>query len=306
MAHLPGLHGLGRSERHERELPLITATCCRFLGVERLPDSATIRWEDDGRSVLDGAAACISVSHDGDLCICVVGSEQQGCDLASIHETDRDGWAGLLGERRTALLDQLLPQDVLNRAGTRIWAAVEALRKATGSAAFSLDIHAQSRESVIFRCSVEGKSLNVLTVPVRLTYEREYIVAASTQDDAIPEELLRMFASEALGLQGARVGPDGRWTITERFPLTFREVSGPSRSLYFTQYFKWMGGLREKACQPVNDALTEQLLTGKWGMVTNSTQTDVIDLRKCQRPDRRTAVAGEHLRAHQFDAGSAL
>ncbi|WP_237340594.1 hypothetical protein, partial [Francisella tularensis] len=66
--------------------------------------------------------------------------------------------------------------DPLSRAGTRIWAAVEALRKAM-AAEISLEIDSCNANSVLFNGIVGNHRLKVLTFPLKLTRGSERMVA---------------------------------------------------------------------------------------------------------------------------------
>ena len=61
----------------------------------------------------------------------------------------------LLGSSREQLLDRLLPiaggPDLLERAGTRHWAALEAARKAGAGAGLELELERVDGDSVVFR-----------------------------------------------------------------------------------------------------------------------------------------------------------
>ena len=96
--------------------------------------------------------------------------------------------------------------------------------------------------------------------------------------DAATEALASQLGFD-LGVHGMMVvedGPVGQATIGLRFPLTFRETANLSRTLYFTHFAIWLGKLRELACQPTYDTLAAEFATGRWGMVTNSSETRIF------------------------------
>ena len=55
----------------------------------------------------------------------------------------------------------------------------------------------------------------------------------------------------------------------ERFPVTFKNTQNIGKSVYFSNYFNWIGELREYSLYPIKDELTRLLETRKWGMATN-------------------------------------
>ncbi|MFE2407385.1 SDR family NAD(P)-dependent oxidoreductase [Kitasatospora sp. NPDC059408] len=99
---------------------------------------AELRHRPDGKPELDGHA--VSASHSGGLTLAVVGDDgaRLACDVETVRPRTEADWAGLLGEAQLALRDLLVaeagcPPDL---AATRVWCALECLRKsaATGQA----------------------------------------------------------------------------------------------------------------------------------------------------------------------------
>jgi enediyne polyketide synthase len=94
----------------------------------------TVRYRPDGRPELDGEQT-VSASHCGDLTLCVVadgaGSTPLGCDVEAVAERPAEEWHGLLGHH--ASLAALVAKEMgepLAAASTRVWSAIECLRKA--------------------------------------------------------------------------------------------------------------------------------------------------------------------------------
>jgi acyl-CoA thioesterase FadM len=196
----------------------------------------------------------------------------------------REQWLALIGSAREALLDRLVAgpdAGSLDRAGTRVWAAVEALRKAADGDPGELAVQRQQDESVLFR----GGDLAVLTFPLDLTRGPDRIVAVVVEppeDEPEPAggslEEQYDYDPSSYKLQITADGPvPGMVVVGIRFPVTFREVANLSRTLYFSHLVIWMGKVRELACQPVYKDLARDFVTGKWGMVTNYGELRVID-----------------------------
>ncbi len=89
----------------------------------------TVRYRPDGKPELDGAA--ISASHGAGVSLVVTGSGRLGCDVEVVaHRTD-DDWAGLLGDGLGRVRDLMVAEtgEGADTAGTRLWSALECLRK---------------------------------------------------------------------------------------------------------------------------------------------------------------------------------
>lgn len=189
LAYLPGLSTLLPAERHEQELPLFHKAIAQLLnGDANLVSKVKINWTSSGKPVVDGAAqegVEVSLSHDERVCLCVAGRGPQGCDIETTsHRTEQD-WNALLSDSRKLLMQQLLfrsKDSGEDRAGMRIWTAVEALRKATGARDISLRIAHIEGDSVLFRDMASGSQLKVLSFPVQLTRSSERMVALVVQD----------------------------------------------------------------------------------------------------------------------------
>jgi enediyne polyketide synthase len=74
----------------------------------------------------------ISASHSKDLTMAVAGPRQVGCDLELVVTRPPDIWSEMLGVARFALA-QIISREThepLDAAATRVWTAVECLKKA--------------------------------------------------------------------------------------------------------------------------------------------------------------------------------
>ncbi|MGW2248875.1 type I polyketide synthase [Kitasatospora sp. NPDC001660] len=99
---------------------------------------AGLRHRPDGRPELDGRA--VSAAHSGGLTLAVVGADggRLACDVETVRPRAAQDWAGLLGEAQLPLRDLLVTEAGCSPdlAATRVWCALECLRKsaATGQA----------------------------------------------------------------------------------------------------------------------------------------------------------------------------
>ena len=287
-----GLDTLSKAERHQQELPILQLLVQKVWNTDENGALPQIYWSETGKPTLAKATVKLdlSVSHTNSLLLCVAGSQLQGCDLELLTNRSQEEWITLLGMHRATLLNQLLQTgDPLSVAGMRIWSAVEAVRKATGWTGF-IPLVLQQRQAVGVRlsCDRDGQLLHILTVPIALTDGKEYLAAfvvrvesqpqpsnqiASTHDSTdIIQAFLANFSVEAM----SNSGPQGQKVFEHYFPLTFREDANLDRSVYFSNYAKWMGKIRELSMSSVFQELAEQFSTGEWGMVTNHSQTQVL------------------------------
>ena len=181
LANLPGLHLLPKEERHQRELPLLQKAAALVLkDSEYDTDKVQFKWNESGKPVLESVdgSVDVSLSHDDQVCVCVVGHGPQGCDIEPVVQRSLSEWTGLLSNVHKPILKQLMDStDPLDRAGTRIWAAVEALRKAVNAAEISLEIDLCNANAVLFNGIVDNHRLKVLTFPLKLTRGSERMIA---------------------------------------------------------------------------------------------------------------------------------
>jgi enediyne polyketide synthase len=93
----------------------------------------TVSYRPDGKPELAGAS--ISASHGAGLSLVVTGSGQLGCDIEPVAHRSEEDWAGLLGENLVAIRDLVATEtgDGVDAAGTRVWSALECLRKVGSS-----------------------------------------------------------------------------------------------------------------------------------------------------------------------------
>ena len=100
---------------------------------------AEIRYRPDGRPETDGAV--ISASHGAGVTFVVAGQNRLGCDVETVLARGEQDWASLLGADQLPVRDLLVEEagDSADLAGTRVWSAVECLRK-VGSTSQSLTV----------------------------------------------------------------------------------------------------------------------------------------------------------------------
>ncbi|MFC1462228.1 acyl-CoA thioesterase [Verrucomicrobiota bacterium] len=213
----------------------------------------------------------VSLSHDDQVFFCVAGKGMQGCDIAPMGKRTKQEWMGLLPSSQHRLMMELAEDgDPTDLAGMRIWSAIEALRKATNGVDIRLEVHKRYGDSVCFRSNLPDARIGVLTFPVALTRGPEKVVSVVVQlEDSVLDS--SNGSSEADGLIDNKV-------YIYRFPPAFKSYGNLSRTLYFSNYFTMMAKLRGIGLgDAVYEQTAKQLATGKWGMVTNHSETRILD-----------------------------
>jgi enediyne polyketide synthase len=110
------------------------------LAVSRaLGHVADVRHRPNGKPTLEGIG--VSASHGAGLTLAVVGPGGPGCDIEPVVHRSEAEWAGLLGVEQLAVRDRLVAEcgETSAVAGTRVWSALECIRKA-GATAQSLTV----------------------------------------------------------------------------------------------------------------------------------------------------------------------
>jgi enediyne polyketide synthase len=292
VTYLPGIKRLTKEERHYKEASILKRATEQVLGENKKKEQEiNITWLESGKPALNGKAFnnyAISLSHNQGTIVSAVGKGPQGCDIESITSRTREEWIALLGKRRASLLDELVDNSgSLDRAGTRIWSAMETVFKAFGSRNIDLQIERREGNNVLFRARGSGDdNISIVTFPVTLTRgpERMLAVTAKPHNKQVVSTLFLGKESHAeylnFDMESYRVqienGPQDQPVFHFHFPITFKEASNKSKSLYFSNYFVWLGKLREYVALPIYDKLVVSFSTGNWGMVTNHAETRIF------------------------------
>jgi enediyne polyketide synthase len=240
----------------------------------------------------------VSLAHDRRFCIASAGGFLQGCDIEPVMHHDIDQWKALLGPSMDAAFEQLTKVEVVDYAGTRAWCAMEALYKATNSKSFRLMLSQKKQDVVVFAALIDGVRSYAATFPIRLTLGLERIVACVVAKDKVGDyrrnlryhnpliDSVTRFPMDLVSHRLQKIGYDpstytmlGDWRnkiLKIRCPLVFRESANLNKTVYFTHFIEWMGKIREIAMQPIYGEFSEQMISGKWGMVTNSLELDIV------------------------------
>ncbi|WP_266168842.1 type I polyketide synthase [Dyella subtropica] len=311
LAHAPQLAQMERTRRRLSELPLFSDVVERALSIEgrALDGDIEIRWDSTGKPTLAGGAKQplgISLSHDRSHCLCVCGVDPQGCDIEAVEPRSIEAWQALLTPQRAPLLQQLQQSgDTRDEAGTRIWCAVEAAKKALGlGGSIELSVTRREGHAVTFAAHQGDAhaSLTLLTLPITLTRPRPKMLAfavsamttkrigpASTSDTRTMDgtSLTKAALAEAavtskgaIGLYDLR-GPHGETTTCWRFRVPFKEITTRRHGLNYSVVADWMGNIRELSIVRIAAELVPDFSSGRWGMVTNRSDITIVGNVNC-------------------------
>lgn len=113
----------------ERDMPTDRRAQTALAAGRALGGPVTVRYRPDGRPELDGAS--ISASHGAGVTLVVAGSGQLGCDVETVARRREEDWAGLLGADLRGVRNLVMAEsgEGADTASTRVWSALECLRK---------------------------------------------------------------------------------------------------------------------------------------------------------------------------------
>jgi NAD(P)-dependent dehydrogenase (short-subunit alcohol dehydrogenase family)/acyl-CoA thioesterase FadM/phosphopantetheinyl transferase len=299
LAYIEGIHTFSKAKRHQIERPLLESIARQVLGEA---EEIEIAWSEAGKpeaKTMSEARVALSLTHDERLCLCVAGVGTQGVDLTPVMPRARERWRDLIGPGQSTLLDELIRADeTLDLAAARIWAAQEALAKATGSLEARLEGHLREGDVVTFESSALDELQVILTLPVHLTWDIQKVLAlvvkrrptvkgpdtlpSEAPHEGAPPEGTEAYAAGYAGLRELAAfdilpqGPQGQPVFVHRFPVSFRPGASPGGGILFSHFFSWMGNMREASAWPIKDAVAAEIKSGRWGSVTNYSHLTIL------------------------------
>lgn len=293
LKHHSGLHTMEKEERHALERVLF-GKACHALGSGRneLPETISIVWSDTGKPfVQDFPALGLSCSHDERVMLCAVGKAGQGCDIEPIVSRSLEEWRALLGTARVELLDVVAGIDKsVDSAGSRIWCALEALRKATDMKLSELHYAEMIENCMVFKSG----NKSILTFPIKLLRGAERMVAVVTSPQEEDNRIVVSSMDTSTNSEGDKwgqfsgKGPQGQTVFQYQFPLVLRENASVGGGVYFANYFNWIGKMREISLKQIGRYIADEFLSGHF-MATNHSETEIYGhIRNHEVIDART------------------
>lgn len=288
LGYAPNLQTKPKKQRLQQELPIIAFALRTKLG---LPPEAEIDFRiktlSSGKPEFIGASTVgldLSLSHCNRYCLCVVEETPQGCDIEAITHRTAEDWVALLSTSRSSVIDELMQRgDTRDRAATRIWSALEAVRKAFNGAHPEFSVVAQEGEGVLLQTQTPAGNYFVVTVPIKLTRPPERMVAIVVPQSQAREKSLAARSSVPSTADSdnhrsryTNDGPQGQLVYEQSFQASFKDSGSISRRIYFSQYFRWVGQIRELPMQSIASQMLSDFSSGEWGMVTNAVSLRVL------------------------------
>ncbi|MCW2933288.1 MAG: erythronolide synthase [Actinomycetia bacterium] len=154
---------------------------------------ATVLHRGDGKPELEGEGMAISASHGAGVTLAVGGAGRVGCDVEVVRERTAEDWQGLLGAGPFALAELLRRErgEELAVAATRVWSAVESLRKSGRVLPGPLVLAEASADGWVLLQSGHSK---VATFATRLHGEPLPVIFAIKTEEDSNESVLRVSA----------------------------------------------------------------------------------------------------------------
>ena len=286
LGYAPNLQVLPKEQRRLQEKPIIAKAIQAQLGLSpEHPLDFEITTLESGKPQLEGASVAglhVSLSHCDRYCLSAVGNKPQGVDIELITHRSLEDWTALLSFKHTKILNELVGQgDNMDVAGTRIWSSIEAVRKAFNGTHPEFSIVKRHQDSVLLKATTSEESYLVVTQPIKLTRHPERMIAilvpqeqpASLPDSSDSE--VKVFTSDS---NNSHVKEDylGELIYEKQFQLGFKESGSLNRQVYFSEYFTWIGQMREIAMESVASEMLSDLFSGNSGIVTKAVSLRVL------------------------------
>ena len=275
-----------REIRHKIEMPVIVSALEELLKKEgKTSEGLRINWLKSGKPVVEGANAQgigVSVSHTGSFLIVIAGYGEQGCDVQSIQTRTNNEWVSLLGKEKYDLLkgSKFLDQD-RDKIATAIWSAAEVSQKLFNRNS-EIKILEVKQNKIVFRILSSGVECDVVCILFKGFGNEDKILAFAfypQKSSVVPNEGVLKDLGYDRNIFKTDItlsGPQGQVVYVQRFPITFKNVQGVGKRVYFSNYFGWIGDVREYSLYPIRDELIKLLESGKWGMATNHVKLQII------------------------------
>ncbi len=273
------LKGARKELRHKIELPLIQSAIEELLKRDKKwAKGFKIRWDKFGKPLVTGKNLKnigVSVSHDGPFLLVIAGHGKQGCDVETIQERSWNDWLGVLGKNKENLLKELIVKgNDLNKTGTSTWCALESFKKC-GNKDNEIQIASMSDNYFIFKSLCLGEE-KVISFPIKNGKAIFSLAVGINSDQTIAKEVTKMgYDYDVFKTDVQFNGPQGQPVYIQRFPVTFKNMQNLNKTLYFSNYFDWIGEIREYALYPIKKELTRLFESGDWGMVTNHVKLQI-------------------------------
>ena len=283
-----------REVRHKVEVPLINSVVKELLKRDKkIIKAFDVAWTKSGKPIIKDRKfknVDISLSHKRNLLICTAGYFVQGCDLEVIGKRTKREWLMLLGKEKYKLTEDLVNKGYdLNVSGTSVWCAGE-VEKKIGNKHHKLSLEGYQKALIIFGYKKSNKHSLIIAFPLTnlgfnkaifstiIEVRNDIRSTLYNSSNINKHDLIRNYGynEKNFSIDLEFSGPRGQLVFIKKFPMTFRANQDLSRKVYFTNYFNWMGEVRENATYPIYKDLANLVNMGGWGVVSNSSKLRIL------------------------------
>ncbi|GAB1544098.1 hypothetical protein NUACC21_67740 [Scytonema sp. NUACC21] len=286
--YTPGLHTKLKEQRHQQEKPIIIRALKAKLGLTQ-KEEVTVEIEtlSSGKPRFTGTSTAgldLSISHCDRYCLCVVGEASQGCDIEAIPHKSEEDWIALLSFSRFSIVNELVQSgDTQDQAATRVWSASEAICKAFNGITPEFSVVKRLGNGVLLKTPTPDGDYYIVTVPIKLTRPPERMIAIVVPP---PQEKANVLLERSLALtttqpnsQGivySKNNLQGQPVLEQHFQVSLKESASISHHVYFSQYFNWIGKIRELPMKSIASQMLSDFLDGQWSLMTKVVSLRVV------------------------------
>ena len=137
----------------------------------------------------------VSIAHDDDYCLCVIGSDKQGCDIEVVKYRSEEEWSGMLANSHMNIVYQLISRGYdLSTSATMLWSACETCIKAFGKPINAFEILRVNDRGIVMELNYEGLLMNIVVVQIHLSVGEKRVVSILVpyQQNRLSKDNLRL------------------------------------------------------------------------------------------------------------------
>ncbi|MDD5276970.1 MAG: SDR family NAD(P)-dependent oxidoreductase [Methylovulum sp.] len=292
LEYMPRLQEMSKQERRKCEIDLVHRCWADYkkeLSSMALPQNESlpqIEWLPSGKPIFLGSewkGIDLSISHDREYCISTVGKGPQGCDIEAVEPREEEDCIALLGVAYEKLLRSAAAEigEPIDYTAIRLWAVLESVRKAYGFLGdVRLSLQKVRGEVVVFNAQLNNDEFPVLTFPMAF-FRPPIRIVALVAAYRFPKPMAVEYSGEGdtKNLTQLPTNVDAsrfvetpeklREYFEYRFQPSFSDCGNLGRSISSSRYMLSVGKVREITMAEIGRQLTDQIVTGEWGLVTN-------------------------------------
>lgn len=280
LSYVSDLVKMSKNVRHDKEKEIFDQAINDLSDIKR-----EIIWDSNGKPLVKSKKGeqeiHVSLSHDDKMCITTAGLFSQGCDVEPIKSRSLEEWNSLLANHLSIWKEvaKIADKDI---SGTLVWSVVESVKKSgifLDSEEYKLSLTSSSKDNYLFNIRSKSSNVNVASIifqgsrPLKRVFSCVVEIEQEERNEkpiSSSGELVKdIFTSK-------RRGENNEEIYIHRFRTTFKEANSVDRTLHYPIFASWMGKLRELPLQAIAPELIEDMTSGLWGMVTNSSYIKIV------------------------------